>query len=269
MHTLGNDFVILDGPLAIKKARIAALAHRHTGIGFDQLIVIEPSYSSITLSVQWDCVVVKIFNADGTQAEQCCNALISVARYLAERKTATNELILTTIGGQARAEVIRSNFPVSRIMLRLPSTNVERPVEASVNGRTIQIHKIDMGNPHAIVWGRAELSVYEQLECSREIVEQKDEMGVSLFPQGANVAFVRALDRRTVISRVVERGVGKTFACGSSACATVVSGCALGALDPAGVRVCFELGHLELKLTSNEVEFSGQASFVFDGSFVI
>jgi diaminopimelate epimerase len=179
----------------------------------------------------------------------------------------TDKLLLTTIGGRACADVNDSDFNC-KIVLTLPDVNLERPFETHVNGQLVQVHKIDMGNPHAVVW-IADHSAFDFVESSREILQQKDELGLPIFPDGANVAFVTVLDRKTVVSRVVERGVGRTLACGSSACATIVSGCALDILDPAGVQVCFELGRLQLRLTANHVEFSGRASFVYEGTAVV
>jgi diaminopimelate epimerase len=213
MHGCGNDFVILDaraGAFGVSAAQAARLADRHTGIGCDQLIVIEPAETADAF--------MRIFNPDGSQAGACGNATRCVADILM-RETGRSGVTVRTISGDLPATrhpdgLIQvdmgpvgldwTDIPLARPMdtLRLPLPG--EPAAAS------------MGNPHATFFVR---DVDAEPIASLGPKLEHD----PIFPQRANIGFAQVIDPATIRLRVWERGAGLTLACGSGACATLVN----------------------------------------------
>jgi diaminopimelate epimerase len=217
MHFGGNDFVVLDArraALPITPARAAAIANRRTGVGFDQMLVLEPSDGADTF--------LRILNTDGSEAEACGNGTRCVAGLLmaesgnghARIRTRAGELVAESRGnGQIAVDMGPAHFgwqdiPLARAMdtlhLPLARDGVHDPAACSI------------GNPHAtfFVDSVAELAV-PSLGPGLE--------NDPLFPSRANIGFAEILGPHRLRLRVWERGVGETLACGSGACAAVVN----------------------------------------------
>lgn len=252
MHGLGNDFVIIDASkekLNFSSQAIAKLADRHTGIGFDQLLIIEPA-----LKGDYFC---RIYNADGSEAEQCGNGLRCVARYIHEEglNTQPNFTIETKAG----------IYPVhlqdyEHICITMGAPTVKNSlIDIQLNSETLPISVLSVGNPHAIL----------KVPSIATIATNKLGPAISMhqfFPQGANVGFMEILDPNHIRLRTFERGAGETFACGSNACAAAVAGITNGWLQH-HVTVEFRYGSLliEWEGGAEPIHMTGPAARVYSG----
>lgn len=218
MHGLGNDFMVinaLENPLQATPAQIARWADRHRGIGFDQLLVVEkPSSSDVLFNY-------RIFNADGSEVEQCGNGARCFARYVLDKGlTAQRQIpVMTKSGrivlfveddGQVRVNMGKPIFKPSQIPLDRPKT-LPRYTIALAN-ETIEFGAVSMGNPHMVI-PVANIHAAEVERLGPLLETHK------AFPQKVNVGFMQWLDSHAINLRVYERGVGETQACGTGACA--------------------------------------------------
>lgn len=241
------------------KEVIVRWADRHRGIGFDQLLIVEPTRNS-----QSDFFY-RIFNADGCEVMQCGNGACCVALFLQrEQLTTKNQICLQTQSGYLELTVAQPQVTVN---LGVPKFHPEQiPLHAepelrytlTINHQTIHFCALSLGNPHCIV----------NVSCIDDA--QVATLGATLsqhevFPEQTNVAFMQCLDRQTIRLRVYERGVGETQACGSGACAAVIAGRLLNLLDDS-VTVHFKLGTVQVHWEKHEPVFlTGNPSFVFKG----
>ena len=219
MHGLGNDFVVIDArgePVAMDASRARAIADRRTGIGCDQLILIEPSYSADAR--------MRIFNADGGEVEACGNAARCVALLLGE--SSTIETLGGLIRGQAGADGVsvdmgQPRFDWDAIPLAYAMDTAAMPVawENLANPAAVNV-----GNPHAIFFVPDADAV--DLERLGPLIEHDP-----LFPERVNVNVATIVGRDRIRLRVWERGVGLTLACGTGACATAVAAIRAGRAD--------------------------------------
>ena len=269
MHGLGNDFIVFDAP---KDGRLPtadqwrALAARHTGIGFDQALVLEPPRRADTQ------VYYRIFNADGGEVEQCGNGVRCLASFLHRRGALTNpggngEIVLDSPAGLIRARVHDANL--ISVDMGVPNFDPKSlPFEASseahvyplaVAGTEVEIGAVSMGNPHAV------------LTVASVASAPVDRLGPAIerhprFPKRVNVGFMEVVDRSHIKLRVFERGVGETLACGTGACAAVAVGRRHGRLDP---TVVVELpgGNLEISWTApgEHIWMKGPTAVSFTG----
>ncbi|WP_124727679.1 diaminopimelate epimerase [Staphylospora marina] len=271
MHGLGNDFVVVrtertPDPREAGKWAVR-LCDRHTGIGADGLVVIAPSQTAD--------VAMRIFNSDGSEAEQCGNAVRCVARYAAERIVGLKECLTveTRVGPQTvwtetkdgRVRRIRVDMgePVlepARIPVRMEGARaVER--EIAVGDRTFFFTAVSMGNPHMVI--EVEDAVSFPVDTWGPLLETHE-----WFPARTNVEFVTFHSPEEVTMRVWERGVGQTMACGSGACAVVVAGVLTGRSRR---RALVHLKGGDLWIEWNErdghVYMTGPAEFVFEGEW--
>lgn len=269
MHGLGNDFVVLDARASSPKlgdARIRAMADRHTGIGFDQLLIIEPARDP-------NCVAAySIRNADGSCAEQCGNGARCIGAWLhragaiAPGATVKLESPARVIGMRlddasiVAVELGEPVFEPARIPFDAPAMAPTYPLE--VDGARIEIAAVSMGNPHAV------------LEVADVHDPRVDRLGPRItshprFQQGANAGFVQVIDKRNIKLRVHERGAGWTLACGSGACAAVA---ALHQRDRVDDEVRVELPGGDLRIAwqgpDHALWMTGPATFVFDGEWL-
>ncbi len=229
MHGLGNDFVVLDAPAAapLDGALIRRLSDRHTGIGFDQALVLEPPRRAQT------AVFYRIFNADGMEVEQCGNGARCIAALLAARGLArSGALTMDSPAGLIRARTLEGGLvsvdmgPVRFDPRTLPfdaQAEAERyPLE--VAGETIAIGAVSIGNPHAVLAVQSvDTAAVQRLGPAIESHPR--------FPQRVNAGFMQIIDRAHIRLRVYERGAGETLACGTGACAAVAVGRRWGELD--------------------------------------
>lgn len=251
MHGLGNDFVILDGrdaPVTMTPALAMALADRHTGIGCDQLILLEPSTSAD--------VKMRIWNHDGGEVESCGNASRCVISLTGASSLETGGGIIS--GGKVGAEIevslpppqfawdeIPLSYPMDTGRLPLAWGPLEHPMALSV------------GNPHVVFF------------VSDERTIELDRIGPSIehdpaFPDRINVN-VAALRDGDIFLRTWERGSGLTLACGTGACATAVA--AISQKEAASpVRVHMRGGQLTISWAPGEaIRMQGAATHVFTG----
>jgi diaminopimelate epimerase len=251
MHGCGNDFVILDErarPRAITPERAAALADRHTGIGCDQLIVLEPG----------DPVFMRIYNPDGSEAGACGNATRCVADILMG-ETGRGEVIIRTISGDLPAtrradRMIEVDMGPAR--LDWSDVPLARPMDTLRLDLPGEPAAVSMGNPHVTFFDADLDSIGERgprLEHD------------PLFPQRANIGFARVIDPATIRLRVWERGAGLTLACGSGACATVVNAHRRG-LTHRRAQVLVDGGALDITWRDDgHVLMAGPVATVFTG----
>jgi diaminopimelate epimerase len=266
MHGAGNDFVIVDcrrAPLTLDVAQIARLGDRHFGVGFDQLLTIEPPRDpSCTFAYG-------IYNADGSLARQCGNGLRCVAAWLYRagaigagewQLQSPSGPVSISVGddGSVRAGMGQARFAPDDIPLRLPQAD---PYRLSANGYEVEFGAVSMGNPHAVI------------EVADVATAPLATLGAVLsgdphFPQGCNVGFVQVVDQTRVRLRVWERGAGATLACGTGACAAVAVLRRRGKLD-ADVAVELPGGILQIHWTGADaaVTMSGPTHFVFEGEY--
>ena len=229
MHGLGNDFMIVDAvhqKFAPTSELIKKLANRHTGIGFDQLLLAEP-----TNNPQADFFY-RIFNADGSEVANCGNGARCLARFLHDEKlTDKNPIVVATLAGLLELKLendqqvtVNMGIPVLE-PAKIPFRSEQQTITYSlnINQQTIEFYAISMGNPHAVI-------VVENVDTA-----PVQELGSILtkhpaFPEGANIGFMQIIDANHIRLRVYERGAGETLACGSGTCAAVVAGNLLGKL---------------------------------------
>jgi diaminopimelate epimerase len=262
MHGLGNDFVVINAvnqTIKLKEDTIKHLADRHLGIGFDQLLLIEPSQDA-----DFGC---RIFNADGSEAEQCGNGVRCVARFLHEEKLCLNlSMTLATQAGILKITI--HNYDAIQVCMGLPRFEPhEIPflIEQKANVYELadvapdQLTVLSMGNPHTILQVPS-VDNYPVADMGAKISTH------SAFPTGTNAGFVEVLDRKHIRLRTFERGAGETFSCGSNACAAVVAGIKNGWLDSM-VTVELQYGHLVIEWQGGNtpVMMTGPATSVFKG----
>ena len=242
-------------PLNVPHLPIPTLANRHTGIGFDQLLLIEPSDRAD--------VFCRIYNADGSEAEQCGNGLRCIARFIHETafRTQPSMQVETKAG---IFPLFIEDYDHIRVTMGTPLIE-EKLIELQFNSSSAPLPAsiLSLGNPHAII----------KVESVDAIVAEKlgpDISSHSLFPQGANVGFMQVISPSHIRLRTFERGVGETHACGSNACASVVAGMANGWLTHQ-VNVEFRYGSLSIEWEGKDkpIVMTGPASWVFSGSIVL
>lgn len=265
MEGAGNDFVVIDGsgaPLDLDAGECRRLADRRRGVGCDQVLVILPAQSKD------EDFHYRIYNADGSEVEQCGNGVRCIARYIHDHGLSDKPLLrLGSLGGIMRAELLGDEgvrVDMGEPILEpadIPFDAKTRQVAYTLDleGENFEIGALSMGNPHAVI------RVYD-LDATP--VADLGEMLEShpRFPNRVNVGFLELLDSKHVRLRVYERGVGETLACGTGACAAAVWGQLAGLLDEK-VAVDLPGGTLMIswKGTGHPVLMTGPATTVFTG----
>ena len=229
MHSLGNDFVLLDGvrrPFHLGRDHIQHLADRHRGIGCDQLIVAEPGRNGADFSI-------RIFNTDGSEAEQCGNGARCFAKFLHDEGLTDQTRLVVDTGSRLIQLEIEDDWQVVVDMgapgfepgaLPFDAQDEANVYQLDVAGETVEISAISLGNPHAVLLvDDVDTAPVERLGPA---IERH-----SRFPQRTNVGFACPITRSKMRLRVWERGVGETLACGSGACAAAVACHRLGRID--------------------------------------
>ena len=265
MHGVGNDFVVFDAPTGqpVPTAdQFRRLADRHTGIGFDQALVLEPARRPDT------AIFYRIFNSDGAEVEQCGNGARCIAALLHRRGLSPmGAITMDSPAGLIHARILRGN--VVSVDMGVPSFNpralpfdaaVETdPYSLDVAGRPITIGAVSMGNPHAVL----EVESVEQapVETLGPAIEAHQR-----FPKRVNAGFMEILDAGHIRLRVYERGAGETLACGTGACAAVAVGRHRGRLD-SEVSVSVRGGELRVNWggPGEHIWLTGPAEVAFEG----
>lgn len=268
MHGAGNDFVMLDlrdGRAAPAPALAAALADRHTGVGCDQIITIEAPLSPGAVAAY------RIWNADGSQAQQCGNGARCAAAWLVRDGAARSAgFLLDSPAGPVAVDALgdgRFSLDMGRPVLvaaQVPFLGGPDTVDHAldIDGASVHLGVVSMGNPHAVI----EVPDLDAAPVARlgPAVQARSE-----FPEGVNVGFAQILARDHIRLRVFERGVGETLACGSGACAAVVALARRGRVGDS-VRVDLPGGTLHIDWPGPEapVRMTGPAAFVFEGEWI-
>lgn len=265
MHGLGNDFMVVD--LVTQRARLRSeqirrLADRHFGIGFDQLLIVEPPRDP-----DMDFCY-RIFNADGDEVENCGNGARCFARFvLDQRLTHKREIHVETAGGPLILQIEEDG----RVCVDMGTPRFEPstlPFEAGedrllhtleVDGQRLEIGVASMGNPHAVL----RVDDVEKAPVSRlgPLIETHPH-----FPKRVNAGFMQVVSPHELRLRVFERGSGETLACGTGACAAVACGIRQGLLE-SPVTVHLRGGDLTITWAGGDasLKMTGPAERVFDG----
>jgi diaminopimelate epimerase len=267
MQGLGNDFVVFDAPqiaagASLDPDKVRALADRHTGVGFDQALMLEAPRDPAHRASY------RIFNSDGGEVEQCGNGARCIAALLYSRAPELGrELSMESPGGTVQARV-RQDGLIS-VDMGVPNFDPRSlPMDASaeaasysldVEGETVDYGAVSMGNPHAV------LRVSDVKSAPVEQLGPRIERH-RRFPRRTNVGFMQIVDPRRIGLRVFERGVGETLACGTGACAAVAVGRRQGVLD-ADVQVDLPGGtaHVSWLGSGEHLWLTGPATTVFTG----
>lgn len=265
MHGLGNDFMVVDGvsqQVYFTEGQIRKLGDRHRGIGFDQLLLIEPPQQP---DVDFHY---RIFNADGKEVEQCGNGARCLARFVRTMGlTWKHKIRVSTIKGLMNLQIMRNGLvsvdmgvpqlEPSKIPLRY--ANQELNYHLSVDGIDYNFGAVSMGNPHCVL-------TVEDVESA-----EVDHIGSLLtrhnvFPEGANIGFMQKTAEDEIRLRVFERGVGETQACGTGACASAVIG-RLQHHMKQKIRVFLPGGHLHIEWPGEgqALKMMGPAELVYQG----
>lgn len=228
MHGLGNDFLLVEVPSDASipsAAQWRALGDRRTGIGFDQALVLQPSRRPES------DIYYRVFNADGSEAEQCGNGMRCVAALLYQRAAKNGLLRLDSPAGSLQARVLpsgdvtvemgRPNFDPRSLPFDAPERRVS--YELHIDGERYEFGAVSLGNPHAV------LHVQSVEAASVEYIGRALQASPR-FPKRVNVGFMQVIDHAHIRLRVFERGTGETQSCGTGACAAVVIGRDLGLL---------------------------------------
>lgn len=272
MHGLGNDFMVIDGihqSFIPNPQMISAWANRHTGVGFDQLLVVEkPKDSACDFRY-------RIFNADGSEAEQCGNGARCFFRFVREKNlTQKNEILVETARGiivlrQAENDGVVVNMgspkfnPAEIPFIPDSPADKDRLTQIVVAGTlSIPLVCVNVGTPHAVVLVD-NVSDTPVTQWGTKIERHPQ------FPERVNVAFMQVLSRNHIHLRSFERGVGETLASGTDACAAVVVGIRLGLLDNT-VTVSQAGGDLLIEWQENQdILMTGPAETVFEGNITL
>ncbi|HUN73724.1 MAG TPA: diaminopimelate epimerase [Steroidobacteraceae bacterium] len=265
MHGLGNDFIVFeaarDGPLPTPQ-QFRRLGDRHTGIGFDQALVLLPAQHPGA------SLYYRIFNADGTEVEQCGNGARCIAALLHRlgRVALGEAVVMESLGGEVCARVLspetiavnmgEPRFEPRAVPFDAPSDALSHVLE--VDGTRVQIGVVSLGNPHAVLTvDSVDTAPVERLGPAIEAHPR--------FPKRVNVGFMQLVDRGHLRLRVHERGAGETLACGTGACAAVVVARRRGLTD-AEVTVEVRGGQLRVNWDApGPVWLTGPAKIAFEG----
>ena len=272
MHGLGNDFMVVDGinqHFNPEQVLINLWANRHTGIGFDQLLLIERPQNQIA-DFRY-----RIFNADGTEVEQCGNGARCFARFVYEKGlTKKQEIVVETAkglivpklnaDGTVTVDMGKPKFLPEEIPFKVVSEADKDALThmLMIGLESVTVSCVNMGNPHAVLLvENVDTAPVQDLGSAIETHAQ--------FPQKVNVGFMQILPPSHIRLRVFERGTGETQACGTGACAAVVAGISLGLLaDDRPVLVDLPGGQLSITWSQQpdaHVMMTGPAQTVYEG----
>ena len=269
MHGLGNDYLFIEGekfPIQDPAELSRRMSHRHLGAGSDGIILILPGEKAE--------FKMRIFNADGSEAETCGNGIRCFAKYVYERgMTGKTEFVIETLAGAnrvtlktdgAKVVAVRSNMGRPRFdraeipMIGAPGRVLEE--ELDLGGRTVKITCANIGNPHAVIF------VDDATAAPLAEIGPKVENHPK-FPRRTNVEFVNVIDRRNIVMRIWERGSGITMASGSGSCGASLASMITNRVDRK-VNVHLVYGVLAIEWAEDGFVYQeGPATEVFTGTW--
>ena len=279
MHGAGNDFVVLDGmrqPIMLSAEQARAIAHRQFGIGCDQILwVAPPSHPEADFRY-------RVFNSDGSEVEHCGNGARCFVRFVHEQGLSSRNPLRAEIStglitlesldngdvrvemGQVKTQALDAGFDVVGLPSFIQGEQTLYNLELKLADNTsvmVELAPLAISNPHAV-----------------QVVDYVDQANVALigaaieshprFLQRVNAGFMEVIDSHTIKLRVYERGAGETLACGTGACAAVITGIRRGLLI-SPVRVQTRGGWLTIEWLNNHVFMTGPAITTFSGTFDI
>ena len=267
MHGIGNDYIYID--VAKNKdlkeiftrysigALVRYLSNRNFGIGGDGVIFIEKSMIAD--------FKMRIFNSDGTEAEMCGNGIRCFAKYIYDQKLTEKDILkIETLAGIKEVKKEKHILEPSKETIEQYVVNMGKPIisgnlSISVLDKNIQLTKILIGNPHAVIFTKDIENI--PIKKYGPLIENH-----KYFPQKTNVEFVEILENNLIKMRVWERGSGETFACGTGSCAAVVAGVSNN-LIKRDVKVLLRGGELDFNWDkkTNNIYMKGMATKVYDG----
>ena len=267
MNGLGNDFIVIDAinqQVQLTTQQIAKLADRHTGIGFDQCLLLEKSQSTDT------DFFYRIFNANGQEVGQCGNGARCLMRFIHHQGLSRKKNI--TIATKTTRMKIELNADDSvTVHFEPPQWTPEKiPFNATIendryelplsNGLTYLIHAVSVGNPHAVTTVD-DIDTLDVQTIGQAISEHP------LFPEQCNASFMQIINPNTIRLRVYERGCGETAACGSAAIAASAVGRRFYGLSPR-IHVALTGGELivDWPTTDESIQLTGPATIVYEGT---
>lgn len=269
MHGLGNDFVVVDAvsrKVFFNKQQIERLSDRNLGIGFDQLLVVEPP-SNPDMDFRY-----RIYNSDGSEVEHCGNGARCFVKFVLDRGLTNKRVIdVETKRGAIQLRVMDDGL----VTVDMGSPSFEPKdlpfmadasdslYEIKAGEKDYLITPVSVGNPHAVI--KVDALVDEEVATTGPLLESHER-----FPQNVNVGFMQVVSPTEINLRVYERGVGETQACGTGACAAVVAGIKQGWLSPK-VTV-HALGgdlHIEWQGEGQSIFMTGPAVKVFEGQIYL
>lgn len=267
MHGIGNDYIYID----VAKNRdlkeiftrysigalVRYLSNRNFGIGGDGVIFIEKSMIAD--------FKMRIFNSDGTEAEMCGNGIRCFAKYIYDQKLTEKDILkIETLAGIKEVKKEKHILEPSKETIEQYVVNMGKPIifgnlSISVLDKNIQLTKILIGNPHAVIFTKDIENI--PIKKYGPLIENH-----KYFPQKTNVEFVEILENNLIKMRVWERGSGETFACGTGSCAAVVAGVSNN-LIKRDVKVLLRGGELDINWDkkTNNIYMKGMATKVYDG----
>ncbi len=265
MHGAGNDFVVLDlrdGSPPPSPSLCRVLADRHTGVGCDQILTIEPPRSAGAVAAYG------IWNADGSPSRQCGNGARCVAAWLVRDGAVSGDrFVLDSPAGSHAVEALGNGE--FRIAMGVPQfapqavplrgfDQAQDEYALDLRGEPVRFGAVSMGNPHAVI-------EVDGVDAAPVAALAPRLQADATFPESANVGFAEVVSRRRIRLRVYERGVGETLACGSGACAAVAVLARRGRVERE-VVVSLPGGELRIAWPDDQaqVSMSGPAAFVFD-----
>ena len=270
MHGLGNDFVVIDAVsqhVNLRASQIQKLANRHTGVGFDQLLLIEPPSRP---DADFDY---RIFNSDGGEVEHCGNGARCFAKFVTDREL-TSKPVITVNTARGLIELELTDLSLVRVNMGQPvldlnalpyvgppKLDASQTVALDIPFDQKQFGLISMGNPHAVcIVDSVDSIAVEDIGRAVQMLPQ--------FPDSVNVGFVEIVSRTEIRLRVYERGAGETLACGTGACAAVAYARLLEQLD-SQVSVATRGGNLQIEWQGigHDLMMTGPAESVFEGEF--
>lgn len=271
MHGIGNDYIYIDARRALPKnpGELATrMSDRHFGVGADGLIfILRSSIADFKM---------RMFNADGSEAEMCGNGIRCFAKYIYDRGLSKKrKLAIETLAGTKVLDLYLKKNKVESVRVEMGEPILEReriPMKGAVgsvidetlvldDGVKFQITAVSMGNPHVVIY--VEDVANFPVEKYGPMLENH-----ALFPNRTNVEFVQVLGENEVVQRTWERGSGETMACGTGAAAVTVAG-ALSRRTSRSILVHLSGGDLrtEWREDTNQVYIAGPAVEVFQGVF--